>query len=146
MSKILINENNTLKVCELPAFMTLGETTKIKDVPGLKELLSIPCSEGEYQLVDDTVIFYKDGDKHFIYNMRTGNIQITNLDKGISLPEIVKRNHHHHGKNSKKFQIRFPTFIFSHITHLSCLHEASSESYSVWLRNLSGSFSQPYPE
>lgn len=33
MSKILINENNTLKVCELPAFMTLGETTKIKDVP-----------------------------------------------------------------------------------------------------------------
>ena len=81
MSKILINENNTLKVCELPAFMTLGETTKIKDVPGLKELLSIPCSEGEYQLVDDTVIFYKDGDKYFIYNMEDNSKKELDISK-----------------------------------------------------------------
>lgn len=81
MSKILINENNTLKVCELPAFMTLGETTKIKDVPGIKELLSIPCSEGEYQLVDDTVIFYKDGDKYFIYNMEDNSKKELDISK-----------------------------------------------------------------
>ena len=69
MSKILVKEQTTLKVCELPSFMTLSESTKIKEVPGIKELLSIPCSEGEYQLVDDQCIFYKDGDKYFIYNM-----------------------------------------------------------------------------
>ena len=84
MSKILINENNTLKVCELPAFMTLGETTKIKDVPGLKELLSIPCSEGEYQLVDDNYIFFKEGEHYFVYNMQNNSkniIDIPNIEK-----------------------------------------------------------------
>lgn len=81
MSKILVKEKNTLKVCELPSFMTLGESTKLNDVPGLKELITIPCSEGEYQLVDDTVIFYKDGDKYFIYNMEDDSKKELDISK-----------------------------------------------------------------
>ena len=81
MSKILVKEQTTLKVCELPSFMTLSESTKIKEVPGIKELLSIPCSEGEYQLVDDQCIFYKDGDKYFIYNMEDDSKKELDISK-----------------------------------------------------------------
>ena len=84
MSKILVKEKNTIKVCELPDFVTLGESTKINDVPGLKELITIPCSEGEYQLVDDNYIFFKEGEHYFVYNMQNNSkniIDIPNLEK-----------------------------------------------------------------
>lgn len=87
MSKILVKEKNNLKVCELPDFVTLGESAKIKDVPELKELITIPCSEGEYQLVDDNYIFFKEGEHYFVYNMQN------NCKNIIDIPNIEKNKY-----------------------------------------------------
>lgn len=81
MSKVLISENHTLKVYELPKFMTVGKEVEIEKVPGVKEIVSVPCAQGEYQLIDDTYLVYIDNGKYHIYNIETLDEKIFEFKK-----------------------------------------------------------------